>query len=322
VIGAGWPTRRRALSLLLPVLAGAVLACERGNPRNPGRWVRDGDVVLRDTRPLGAIDSPGLMEGSGVVPSVNTPGLLWALNDSGNDPVLFALTPAGQVRGLVAVRDAINRDWEALSAGPCPQGHCLFIADVGDNDAKRDDLRIYYLREPIAGTASQTVAPDGVIALRFADGPHDVEAIYVAPDASIWLITKRPSRDAGGRQRPSRLYRVPAADWQGSPAVTAVAQVADSIPIVATTGTTREWITDAHLSGADSTGARRLAVLTYGAVYVFAADATTGRPGALVARCALPIRETSAEGLTWLPDGRLLIMNEGRGAKLYGGRCP
>jgi hypothetical protein len=167
--------------------------------------------------------------------------------------------------------------------------------------------------------------PDGCFVgwqIRFADGPHDVEAIYVAPDASIWLITKRPSRDAGGRQRPSRLYRVPAADWQGSPAVTAVAQVADSIPIVATTGTTREWITDAHLSGADSTGARRLAVLTYGAVYVFAADATTGRPGALVARCALPIRETSAEGLTWLPDGRLLIMNEGRGAELYGGRCP
>jgi hypothetical protein len=307
-----------ALRMLCVGLAFLALGCGDRVKGRPLPWVREGEPVLRDTRALGALDAPAISEASGVVTSRRTPGLLWVLNDSGNDPLLFSLSPSGQLRSYVALRSAVNRDWEALSSGPCPQGHCLFVGDVGDNGARRDDLRIYYLREPEAPAAPMDLAPDGVIAVRYADGPHDVEAMYVAPDTSIWLITKRPAKDDAGRPRPSRLYRIAASAWGTNEAVAVV----DTLPITPTKGSAADWITDASLSSPDSTGARRLAVLTYGAVYLFAADPWTGRPGALLARCALPIREQTAEAVSWLPDGRVLVLNEGKGAQIYAGRCP
>ena len=65
-----------------------------------------------------------------------------------------------------------------------------------------------------------------------------------------------------------------------------------------------------------------MVLLTYGAVYVFDADPATGRPGALIARCALPIREDTAESVAWLADGRIQVGTEGTGGAIYRGRCP
>jgi hypothetical protein len=57
-------------------------------------------------------------------------------------------------------------------------------------------------------------------------------------------------------------------------------------------------------------------------VYVFDADPATGRPGALMARCTLPIREDTAESVAWLGDGRIQVGTEGTGGAIYRGRCP
>jgi hypothetical protein len=105
---------------------------------------------------------------------------------------------------------------------------------------------------------------------------------------------------------------------------TAALPVVDSLPIVPTKdgGLGRDWPTDASLSPPDSNGQRRLALLTYGAITLFATDPLTGRPGARLARCALPIPERTSEGVTWLADGRLLILSEGVGSPLYAGKCP
>ena len=156
----------------------------------------------------------------------------------------------------------------------------------------------------------------------YAGGARDVEAMWVAPDTSVWFATKRPQVDAKGRPRPSRLYRVPASAWASGSAATATAELVDSLPIVPQASVSRDWVTDASLSSVTPDGRRRLAILTYGSVYVFDADPVTGRPGAQLARCAVPPGERGAEGISWLPDGRLLIANEGRGASLYRGRCP
>ena len=51
-------------------------------------------------------------------------------------------------------------------------------------------------------------------------------------------------------------------------------------------------------------------------------DTVTGHPGALAERCAQPIHERASEGLTSLADGRILLVNEGRGGVLYAGACP
>jgi hypothetical protein len=306
----------------MSVAAATLLACD-GNVRNPrGRGVSEGQVVMRDMVRAGRLDAPELREVSGVVPAA-TPGHFWVLNDSGNKPRLYVIDSTGRLRRTVSVRGVKNRDWEALGHGPClaGEGRCLYIGDVGDNGARAERVRIIWLREPEEGV--DAVDPDGTIEVQFADGPHDVEALYVAADTSVWLVTKRPATSAAGTPRPSRLYRIAPGLPSGNARVTTTrVAVADSVPVVPLASSTREWITDGSLSPSDSNGTRRLALLTYGAVYVLEADALTGRPGRLIARCSLPIRERTAEGITWLDDGRLLVMNEGEGAAFYMGRCP
>jgi len=40
------------------------------------------------------------------------------------------------------------------------------------------------------------------------------------------------------------------------------------------------------------------------------------------ARCSLaPLREPQGEAVAWLPDGRVLLGSEKRGAKLFAARC-
>ena len=266
----------------------------------------------------GELEDPRLGESSGLTPSGRRPGVFWTLNDSGNDPDLFAIDTAGRAVQHVRVSGAPNADWEALSAGPCPEGACLYIGDVGDNLGTRDHVTVWRLPEPRAGQDS--VGKPTRLDVRYADGPRDVEAIYVSPDTALWFITKRPLHRFRPSRSPVRVYRVAADAWRAGGI--AVAERVGTLPIIPGQLSVRDWVTDAALSSAGPDGAGRLAVLTYGAVHVFVADPASGRPGGRVASCALPILERDAEAIAWLPDGRLLLTNEDRGSRVYAGRCP
>ena len=281
-------------------------------------WTVPGQPPLRALEVAGNLGDSRLIEASGVVASTKEPGVFWSQNDRGNTATLFAYDSAGRPRGSVRVREADNTDWEAIATGPCTGGACLYIGDVGDNYAVRSGVRVWRIREPVTGaTVTESATSLRVV---YPAGARDVEAMWVAPDTSLWFATKRPNRNAGGALRPSQLYRVPASAWSRS--AIATAELVDSLPIVPGTSVSRDWVTDASLSSVMSDGHRRLAILTYGSVYVFRADPVTGRPEAQLARCAVPQGERNAEGISWLPDARLLIANEGRGARLYRGRCP
>ena len=309
--------RVRASRALFGVLL-AISACALASSQRDWRWVVTGEPALRDLVQVGAFADPRLREASGSVPSEREPGVFWSQNDSGNDAVLFAYDSAGTSRGSVIVTGAKNTDWEAVAPGPCPAGRCLYIGDVGDNFAVRRSVSVLRVPAPITSDSRTEAAQR--LRVRYAGGATDVEAMWVAPDSSIWFATKRPASGSAGRARPSRLYRVSSPDWSGDR--TARAELVDSLPIVPVRSTVRDWVTDAALSPAGADGRRRLAVLTYGSVYVFDADPNTGRPGAQLARCAVPLWEAQTEGISWLPDGRLLLVNEGRGGRLYAGRCP
>jgi hypothetical protein len=275
-------------------------------------------MVMRDVHRTGRFVNKEFKEASGIVASVAEPGVFWGNNDSGNDERLFAFDTAGRALGSVRVRDVENRDWEAMATGPCPQGTCVYIGDTGDNSARYDELTVHRLVEPT--TTTGTATPLATLRFEYADGPNDVEAMFAGPDGSLWLVTKRPSRAATGAARPSRVYHVPAAAWQQPGRYTAA--IVDSVPVTPLAGSSHDFITDASQSMLLADGTRRLVLLSYGAVHVLEADPATGRPGKLIARCALPIRDRSAEGVTWLPDGRILLINEGNGGALYAGRCP
>ncbi len=281
-------------------------------------WMVPGEPPVRELMRTGTFGDARLKEASGAVASTSEPGVFWSQNDSGNAAMLFAYDSSGNSRGTVRVRDAENTDWEAIAIGPCASGACLYIGDVGDNFSVRANVRVWRVPEP---TTSVTMTASAVsVSIAYQGGARDVEAMWVAPDTSVWFATKRPTPDTTGRLRQSLLYRLSAGAWTTN--AIATAELVDSLPIVPGTSVSRDWVTDASLSAVMPSGRRQLAILTYGSVYVFDADPATGRPGTQVARCAVPIGERNAEGVSWLPDGRLMLVNEGRGATLYRGRCP
>jgi hypothetical protein len=140
-----------------------------------------------------------LVEGSGVAASKRSPGRVWAHNDSG-EPVLVALDAKGTVTGRVRVPGAKVEDWEAIAVGPCPSGDCIYVGDIGDNDAERRDITIHRFPEP--ADASGSVSGADVIRARYPDGSHDAETLLVTPKGDILIVTK-------GRTGRVALYRFP-----------------------------------------------------------------------------------------------------------------
>jgi hypothetical protein len=142
---------------------------------------------------------PGLTEASGLALSRRSPGRLWAHNDSGQ-PVLFALDTRGAITGQVTLTGAAVEDWEAVAVGPCGTGSCVYVGDIGDNEAGRRRITIYRVPEPEAtgGTATPSM-----FHATYPDGAHDAETLLVGADGRLYIITK-------GETGPVAIYRFPA----------------------------------------------------------------------------------------------------------------
>jgi hypothetical protein len=261
-----------------------------------------------------------LVENSIAVTSVSQPGIIFGANDSGHEPVVFAFDSTGKARGEWKVLQATDRDWEAAALGPCRPGDgatsCIYIGDVGDNDARRSHVTIYRIPEPRVDSIrdSPSWIPAKRLDFRYSDQPHDVEAMYVARDGALFLITKRRLLDGNRMPRPALLYRVQASAWDSSGIVTA--SLVDSLPIVPGSAEDRQ-VSDAALSP----DGKRLAVRTYAEVYVFAMDSVSGRPlpNATPASCIIHgLNEKQGEGVGWWWDSRRLVLtSEGRNAPLF-----
>lgn len=135
-----------------------------------------------------------MREASGLVASARHPGLYWLHNDSGNEPELFLVDSTGQAVATVRVQGVQNRDWEDIAR----RGDTLFIADMGDNQARWDTVYVHAILEPAAtDTTVRTVA---TYPFRFPDGPRDAETLLVDPLSGEWFIVSK-------REDQSRLYR-------------------------------------------------------------------------------------------------------------------
>ncbi|MEM6641617.1 MAG: hypothetical protein AAF616_01445 [Bacteroidota bacterium] len=135
---------------------------------------------------------------SGIAPSIRYPGYFWAVNDSGNGAVLylFSLEDAS-LKSLFILKGISNIDWEDLAILK-KDGNIgtLYIADFGDNQAKRKLCTIYKMDEPeLAGTSSKiqkiTVTPEQ-ITYRYENGPRDAESLAIDPlSGLLYILTKR-----------------------------------------------------------------------------------------------------------------------------------
>ena len=267
--------------------------------------------------------SRNLVENSAAAMSSRQPGVLFTINDSGNENILYAIDTTGADRGTWRVLGSTDVDWEATAMGPCAddaEPHCVYIGDTGDNDDTHASRVIYRVREPDArDSAFSGELKAERLSYSYPDAQHDVEAMYVAPNRDIYLITKRPLRGFTRQLRPALIFRLPASAWLAS--TPTVAQLVDSLSLVPGSAPLRT-ITDASLSP----NRRHLAVRTYSQVYIYATDSATARVDHHIAPAIcniVSLGEPQGEGIAWANDaGRLVFSSEGHDAPLHIATCP
>ncbi len=149
-------------------------------------------------QPAGVVRSELIREASGLVASRQNPGVLWVHNDSGSGAKVFAIDTKGDLLGVCTIRGATTRDWEdiAVGPGPDPNRQYLYIGDIGDNQAKYPEVKVYRVAEPNVDAATafgtMTIGPAEIIRLAYPDGPRDAETLLVDPlTRDIYIVAKR-----------------------------------------------------------------------------------------------------------------------------------
>jgi hypothetical protein len=279
------------------------------------------DAVHDDSSPT--LQEPDLTETSGVVTSVANPGVLWMHNDSGGDPVVWAIGADGADLGSYELNGADARDWEDIALGPLgPEGAGgsggsdgqggarLFLGDIGDNNSERSNVTIYRAPEPAVDPAAGGGAIDGVEAITatYADGARDAETLLADPlTGDLFILSKQWDNTPVG------VYRIPAGTADGA-SVTMERESDAAVPA-------GELTTGGEIS-ADGTV---IAVRTYQSILLWdrapdqtVAEALTAEP------CkAAAVSEIQGESLALLPDGSgYVTVSEGEGPTVNYFRMP
>ncbi len=235
-------------------------------------------------------------ESSGLAQSRRDPNVFWTHNDAGNTPDLFALDASGQLMRELRVTGAELTDWEDLAAAPCGSDHCLYIGDIGDNDAERESVTIYRVPEPEVSAAES--APAEALHARFPDGARDAEGLFVTLSGDVYLVTK-------GEVGPVELYRFPAPQQPG--AVAALERVRELFP--------EAEHDDDRVTGASlSPDGRWVGIRSYRTLYLYpAAELLEGGAVEPVRVSLEPLGEPQGESLAITADGTIWMTSEAGG---------
>jgi hypothetical protein len=236
------------------------------------------------------ITDPRLTELSGLVVVADQ---MVAINDGGDHVAVYLMDAACQVVD-VHTAQADPYDPEDLALGA---DGTVWLADTGDNNASRPTVALIALR------------PDGstsIYRLTYPDGPHDAEALLLAPDGTPYLVTKE-ILGASGVYRPAS---VPVDG--GTVALSKVAAVN-----VTFSGTSGGPVGRAGqllvTGGAVATDGSALALRTYTDAYVWPLTGSdvAGALAAVPARIALP-DSPQGEAISFSADNRnLVVASEG-----------
>ena len=250
-----------------------------------------------------------LDEASALVASTKHPGVFWSLNDSGGEPILYAIDKERQFLARLYVEGAVNTDWESLSMDE--DGHLLII-DAGNNQNERRDLCIYRVAEPdqlqpfdvvMTATAERIdfAYPEQ---LKFPDEEKlnfDSEASFYRPGdennpGHLYLLTKHRSDTR------TVLYEFP----ELTPNVPVRPQRIDEFDV----GGSEFWFGGRVTGAALNALGNRLAVLTYHRIFIFEQlDRPTqfGDPIAVVELNQSVTKQV--EAISWLEE-MLIVLNE------------
>lgn len=181
----------------MTVYIAALLTCLIATSACVGQHTYEGPFVV------GATPKDALPEVSGIVQSHES-FVLWMINDSGDEPYVYAVDTRKGLLSKHRLAGAANVDWEDIAIAPSNAGYDslgnrlndLYIADIGDNNAKRKSVVIYRIPEPDVFSSS-TISESSVekFELTYPDGPRDAEALLVDPlRGEIVIVTKRDAK--------------------------------------------------------------------------------------------------------------------------------
>lgn len=165
---------------------------------------------------IGTLDYQRLDEASGIAASQRFPGRLYHVNDSGSGPYFYTTDMNGGKTSPVRIEgfDSSRSDFEDASAGACFLGKtCFFIADIGDNNKKRDFVDVIVIEE--LQDYSRRVAPLKTVKLVYPDRPHNAEGLAVHPNGDIYIFTKEENVD-NMEAFPAKLFRIKKDRWENA----------------------------------------------------------------------------------------------------------
>jgi hypothetical protein len=177
------------------LLVSGISGCTSYRPEMP--LLAQADSIFTSAQQIGLLQGADMKEASGIVASINNPGMWWIINDSGYEPIVYLVDSTGQAQAHYRVDGVKNRDWEdlAMRTNPITGVPELLIAEIGDNRAVYPLKHIYVIDEPMFTTSNLRMAPSLVqprtYSYVYPDGNRDAETLMVDPLTQSWVVVSK-----------------------------------------------------------------------------------------------------------------------------------
>lgn len=132
-----------------------------------------------------------------------------AVNDGGNEPLLYVLDLKGNIQSVVKVENAKNNDWEDITV----DDNYVYIGDIGNNNNTRKNLVIYKVK--ITDILDKKTVKPEKITFNYSeqtafpperDGRFfDAEALANLDD-TLYIFTKNRAKPTNGN---CLVYKIP-----------------------------------------------------------------------------------------------------------------
>ncbi|SFF03636.1 hypothetical protein SAMN04488541_101387 [Thermoflexibacter ruber] len=159
------------------------------------------DAPFEIGKSVGMIDSPEIMEASGLVASRNNSHALWVHNDSGDKNRIFLISESGKLLATFTIDSAKHRDWEDITIGEENGINYLYVGDIGDNFARNEVNTIYRFPEPQISPQDSpidsTIKEVKTIQFRYPDGKRDAECLMFDPATKDLIIISKREDNVG-----------------------------------------------------------------------------------------------------------------------------
>jgi len=161
------------------------------------------DVAWQQVTWLGDIENSNLKESSGLTASPLHDNVLWSINDSGSEPILFAMTAEGADLGEWSVKVDRAVDWESFDSFVLDGVSYLVIGDTGDNFRWRPFVWLLVVPEPTElDSGDKTLDVAWKLEFSYPDGFRDSEALAADVSSNQFYVLSK-------RHYPPELFRLP-----------------------------------------------------------------------------------------------------------------